>query len=120
MPSALTVDKLAAALTVEEAAGFNQEILADLKHEGALVDVVRTNLELDDDQVAYLESIPPALREGMRAIVAQALTDGKAVHVQFSPAYEFSVQAWDYGPAVSVHLSGPYSEAFPRPDFTLA
>jgi hypothetical protein len=120
MPSALTVDKLAAALTVEAASDFDPQILDDLKQAGALVEVARTNLDLDADQVAYLESIPPTLREGVRAVIAQALTEGKAVHFQYSPAYEFGIQAWDYGPAVSVHLSGPYSDAFPRPGIALA
>jgi hypothetical protein len=117
MPSALMVDKLGATLTVEAAAQFDPEILSSLKQEGSLVDVVRTNLDLSDNELAYLESVPKTLREGMRAIVAQAVTMGKAVHIQYSPAYEFGIQAWDYGEAVSVHLSGPYPEGFERPDF---
>jgi hypothetical protein len=30
------------------------------------------------------------------------------------PGYEFEIRLWDFGEAVSVHLSGPYPPTFPR------
>ena len=43
-----------------------------------------------------------------------AASAGKAIHLQYSPGYDFSVQLWDYGTALSVHISGPYPPDFPR------
>lgn len=79
-----------------------------LGERGSLVPVARTVLDLSDEDAAYLEAIPSALREALRAAIYDALASEKSVQMQFSPGYDFSIQFWDYGEAVSVHLSGPY------------
>ena len=81
---------------------------------GSLVDLAKSRAGLDDDEAGYIASIPATLQEGIRATIAQAVDAGKAVHIMYSPAYEFGVQMWDYGQAVSIHLSGPYPDGFER------
>lgn len=75
---------------------------------GGLVDVAQAVLGLDNAQIEYLQSVPSVLQEAIRGAIAEALNQGKAVHLQYSPGYDFQVRLWDYGEAVSVHLSGPY------------
>lgn len=122
MPHALTVDAVASALSVASVAAVRnqeeqsdvvakaRELLERLAEPGTLVEVSVELLGLDDDQAAYLQKIPVALQEALRATVVAAVADGKAVHVQYSPGYDFELRLWDYGQAVSVHLSGPYGD----------
>jgi hypothetical protein len=117
MPYAAAMDKLTTVLTTESIQAMlaqDENPLAELQKRGSLVDVARDLGGLEDHEAAYIESIPQALREAMRAAIVDAASAGKAVHLQFSPAYDFSVQLWDYGTALSVHLSGPYPPDFPR------
>ena len=86
------------------------EFHSQLETRGQLVNAVNTGLGLSTQEAAYFEAIPPTLREGLRATVFQALSEGKSVQVQYSPGYDFEVRLWDYGGAVSVHVSGPYGE----------
>jgi hypothetical protein len=117
MPSAALVERLAAALNSEIAAEPDAEILGRLQQPGSLIDIAIETAGLTEDDVAFLEGMPNTLLEGVRAIVVQALGNNKAVHVQFSPAYEFGLHVWDYGQGVSVHLAGPYPDGFDRPNF---
>jgi hypothetical protein len=111
------VEKLAAVLSTEIAADPDAEILGRLQEPGSLIDIAIETADLTEDEVAFLQGMPNTLLEAVRAIVVQALGTNKAVHMQYSPAYEFGLHVWDYGQAVSVHLAGPYPDGFERPDF---
>jgi hypothetical protein len=119
MPIALTIDKLAQVLNTEVVAGLaaDDESVARLSEPGSLIDVAAESAGLADDERAYLEDIPPTLVEGMRATIVAAIGAGKAVHLQFSPGYDFEARMWDYGGAVSIHISGPYPPDYPRQGF---
>jgi hypothetical protein len=88
----------------------NSAFHSQLETRGGLVDAISTALDLTTEEAIYFDSIPPTLREGLRATVFEALSEGKSVQVQFSPGYDFEVRLWDYGEAVSGHVSGPYGE----------
>jgi hypothetical protein len=120
MPYALLMDKLTPALTAEAIQILktqSPEIVAELGQPGTLVDVAAGVVSLEQHEIDYLQAVPTALREAVRATIASAIEDDKAVNVQYSPAYDFEVRVWDYGGAVSVHLSGPYPPSFPRAGF---
>lgn len=117
MPSALMMYKLQGVLTPESIREIrqNQPALIDrLNEPESLVDLAGSVADLDDADRAYLEAVPPALREGIRAAIASAIKDDKAVHIAYSPGYDFEVRLNDYVQGVSVHLSGPYPPTFPR------
>ena len=61
-----------------------------------LVELAGNVAGLDGNDLAYLEAVPPALREGIRAAIASAIRADKAVHVGFSPGYDFEVRLNDY------------------------
>jgi hypothetical protein len=88
----------------------SSEFHSQLETRGGLVDAISTCVELTPQEAIYFEAIPATLREGLRATAFEALSQGKSVQVQFSPGYDFEVRLWDYGGAVSVHVSGPYGE----------
>jgi hypothetical protein len=120
MPYALAADKLTSILTTEAIRTLleeHPEVLEQLRERYSLTAVAQEWAGLTDPEVQYLEAIPQALREGIRAAVAEAASDGKAVHVQYSPGYDFSVQMWDYGAGMSVHVTGPYPPDYPRNSF---
>lgn len=120
MPYAMTIDKLAAVLTgeaVQATLEGQPEVLERLRERGSLLDVAAELGGLADHEKEYLASIPPTLLEAMRGAVVEALAAGKAVHVQYSPGYDFEIRLWDYGDAVSVHVTGPYPPQFPRDGF---
>jgi hypothetical protein len=120
MPSALMMFKLQGALTPEAIATLRRDapdVLEQLKVPGNLVEVAGNVLDLDSNDIAYLEAIPPALREGLRAAISAAIEAEKPVHVGFSPGYDFEVRIWDYEQGVSVHLSGPYPPTIPHDRF---
>ena len=85
-----------------------------LANPGTLVTAARRVLKLSDRDARYLAAIPSALREAMRAAIVDALANKKTVQFQYSPAYDFEVRFWDFGEALSVHVSGPYEPASPR------
>jgi hypothetical protein len=120
MPSALMMYKLQGVLTPESIREIrqNQPALIDrLNEPESLVDLAGSVADLDDADRAYLEAVPPALREGIRAAIASAIKDEKAVHIAYSPGYDFEVRLNDYVQGVSVHLSGPYPPTFPRDEY---
>ena len=110
MPNAVMLEKLNAAMSfgaVQALADDPGDLLERLATPGSLVEVAESVLGEDVD-VSYLRDMPSALQEAIRAAVSDALQNGKAVQLQFSPAYDFGVKIWDFGDAVSVHVSGPY------------
>jgi hypothetical protein len=114
MPQAAVARKVAPYLTHEFFEGIknDEEIMNLVLTPGGLldlVDVVVTDPALTAEERAYLESVPVALQEAIRATIAAAINEGKEVQVQFSPAYDFGLHLWDYGEAISVHLAGPYT-----------
>lgn len=117
MPYAFSIAKLAPHLTSEALGEVDPEIAAQLQARGSLLDVAASVAELEEHEVAYLQSIPRALRDAVQAVIVTAIEDGKAVHLQYSPGYDFEVRLWDYGQAISVHLAGPYGPEFPRDSF---
>lgn len=122
MPNHLTIAAINAAMSLEAVRGLqgSPELLEQLTTRGAFVDVARTMLDLGDAQIEYLQAIPTALQEAIRSAVAEAVTAGKAVQFQYSPAYDFEVRLWDFGEAVSVHVSGPYPTDVPRDRYLAA
>ena len=120
MPFAASIHKLAPALTDDAISTMkenNPEILESLREPGSLVDVADNAVGFATHERAWLEAIPPALQEGMRAAIVSAMDDGKAVHLQYSPGYDFEIRVWDFGDAVGVHISGPYGPTFARDEF---
>jgi len=120
MPSALMMYKLQGALTQESIDALRRDapdVIEQFKVPGNLVEVAGNVLDLDSNDIAYLEAIPPALREGMRATISSAIDADKPVHIGFSPGYDFEVRIWDYEQGVSVHLSGPYPPTIPHDRF---
>jgi hypothetical protein len=117
MPSALMMYKIQAALTPEAISSVRQDqpaLIDQLNRPGTLVELAGTVADLDDGDRAYLEAIPPALREGIRAAIASAIQDDKAIHVAYTPGYDFEVRLNDNVQGISVHLSGPYPPTYPR------
>jgi hypothetical protein len=117
MPSALMMSKIQAALTPEAIRDIKQnqrELIDQLNRPKTLVELAGNVAGLDDRDRTYLEAVPPALREGIRAAIASAIEDDKAVHVAYSPGYDFEVRLNDYVEGISVHLTGPYPPTFPR------
>jgi hypothetical protein len=116
MPSALMMLKIQAALTPEAIRNLRQdeELINRLNTPDTLVELARDVADLDENDRAYLEAIPPALREGVRAAIASAIKAEKPIHVAYSPGYDFEVRLNDFVEGISVHLSGPYPPTFPR------
>jgi hypothetical protein len=109
--------KIQAALTRDAIRDIKQnrrELIEQLNRPKTLVDLAGNVADLDADDRAYLEAIPSALGEGIRAAIASAIDEDKAVHVAYSPGYDFEVRLNDYVEGISVHLSGPYPPTFPR------
>jgi hypothetical protein len=109
--------KIQAALTPEAISSVRQDqpaLIDQLNRPGTLVELAGTVADLDDGDRAYLEAIPPALREGIRAAIASAIQDDKAIHVAYTPGYDFEVRLNDNVQGISVHLSGPYPPTYPR------
>ena len=82
-----------------------------------MVTIATTHGDLASHEQGYFEAIPAPLIEAMRAAIVAAIDAGQAVHLQYSPGYDFEVRLWDYGDAISIHLSGPYPPDFPREGF---
>ncbi len=122
MPMALVIDKLAEILKCDVVTGVgdDDEGLLRLSEPGSLIDEAKAGAGLTDDEAAYLHDMPPALLEGMRAAIVEAIKTDKAIHLQYSPAYDFQVRLWDYGDAVSIHVSGPYPPNHQRPGWPSA
>ncbi|HVM07952.1 MAG TPA: hypothetical protein VM345_05800 [Acidimicrobiales bacterium] len=116
MPNNFTVDAINASLSTQSVRSLQAdggEFIEQLGQPGSFLEVARS-LGLDERDLEYLQSVPEVLQETIRATVAAAVSSGKAVQVQYSPAYDFEVRVWDYGAAVSLHLSGPYPPDFAR------
>jgi hypothetical protein len=85
MPYALMMDKLTPALTAEAIQILKEqspEIVAELGQPGTLVEVAAGVVSLEDHEIDYLQAVPTALREAVRATIASAIEDDKAVNVQ--------------------------------------
>jgi hypothetical protein len=96
------------------------ELIEQLNTPGRLVEVADSVVELAANDRAYLEAIPHALREGIRAAIASAIDADKAVHIAYTPGYDFEVRLNDYVEGISVHLKGPYPPTYPRNGYTRA
>ena len=117
MPSAVMMVNIQGALTPEAIRDVRQnqpQLIDQLNTPGTLIELAGSVADLSDADRAYLEAIPPALREGIRAAIASAIDDDKAVQVMYSPGYDFEVRLNDYVQGMSVHISGPYPPTFPR------
>ena len=111
MPNAMTVQAVNTALTTDGVVSLSSDggVLEQLARPGSLLEVAQTLLDLGAEELEYLRAIPTVLQEALRAAINQAVAAGKPVQLQYSPGYEFEVRMWDYGQAVSIHLSGPYT-----------
>lgn len=117
MPQAAMIEKLAPLLTLDNIPSIDPGLVDQLRVPGSLVGLAVTHADLDSQEQAYLEAIPTPLIEATRAAIVVAIDAGQAVHLQYSPGYDFEVRLWDYGDAISIHLSGPYPPDFPRAGF---
>ncbi len=119
MPKALMIqggNTQLAASSLPRIVEEHPEEVERLGQPGTLVPVAKKVLGLKADEVAYLQAIPSALQESMRAAIYDALSNGKSVQLQYSPGYDFSLQFWDFGEAVSIHITGPYEvRGYERP-----
>jgi hypothetical protein len=116
------MSKIQGALTPEAIAELrqNQALIDQLNRPGTLVDLARSVAGLEGADLEYFEAIPPALHEGIRAAIASAIDDNKAIHVSYSPGYDFEVRLNDNVEGISVHLSGPYPPTYPRDGYERA
>jgi hypothetical protein len=117
MPSALMMSSIQAALTpeaIDRVRREQPELIDQLNTPGTLDDLAGTVADLNDRDRAYLRAVPPALREGIRAAIASAIEENKAIHVAYTPGYDFEVRLNDHVEGISVHLTGPYTPTFPR------
>lgn len=116
MPNNMMIAQINSALAADAVGVVRSDaaLVERLATPGAFVEIARSLLDVGDDALAYLEAIPTALQEAIRAAVADAVAAGKAVQFQYSPAYDFEVRLWDFGEAISVHVSGPYPTDVPR------
>jgi hypothetical protein len=117
-------DVLSAASTVKLVREY-PEAFAKLAEPGSLVDVAREVLKVDRSGLDYLSAMPTAIQEAVRAAICDALTERsgkpvKPVQVSYVPNYEFGVQVVDYGEALTIQISGPYSGVSPRDGSTYA
>jgi hypothetical protein len=80
---------------------------------GSLAKVAREVLGLGAAEVAYINAIPAAVQESMRAAIFASVRQGKPVQISYVPALEFETRIVDYGQALSVQLRGPYEAASP-------
>jgi hypothetical protein len=69
--------------------------------------------DLTGDETAYVDLIPDALTEGIRASVSNALKRGVPVYAQWAPAYDYNVSLWeakagDTSGGLILQVSGPY------------
>lgn len=117
MPYALIADKLSPLLTKQSIAGMDPDLVGQLQVPGSLVNIAVTHGDLASHEQSYLEAIPAPLIEAMRAAIVVAIDARQAVHLQYSPGYDFEVRLWDHGDAIGIHLSGPYPPDFPRGGF---
>jgi hypothetical protein len=111
MPNQVMVQNANEQLAAQSAARIVEEYPEEVEalgQRGTLIRVAEKVLQLGREDLRYLEAMPSALREAIRATIYDGLAEGKSIQLQYSPAYDFSVQVWDYGEAVSVHVSGPY------------
>jgi hypothetical protein len=121
MPVAAVVQSANLALTQEAVRSLHAEqsgLIDELSRPGSLGAVAQSHLGLSDEDRRYIEAIPNAVQESLRSAVHTAVASGKAVHLTFRPAYDFGVSVWEFGDAVGVQLTGPYTgAAFPRESF---
>jgi hypothetical protein len=102
---------------IQERIAGDPAVLDQLRDHDSLVRLATDVGGLDEDEASYLYDIPPSLRQGIGAAMAQAASEGKAVHILYSPAYDFSVQIWDHVTGLSVHVSGPYPPNYARASY---
>ena len=72
MPYALAMDKMIRVLSseaVNQIRSETPEVIDQLRERGSLVDAAKQLAGLTDDEASYLEAIPTALMEGMRAAI---------------------------------------------------
>jgi hypothetical protein len=111
MPNQVMVQKSNDQLAARSAARILEEYPEEVEalgERGNLIRVARTVLELEGKDIGYLEAMPSALQEALRASIFDALANGKSAQMIFVPAYEFGVKVWDYGEAISIQIEGPY------------
>jgi len=120
MPGNLMVEKINAVLAGGSVAGLKDDgdLMERLARPGSLLEVARDLLDLTDEDHEYLEAIPPAVRDAIRAAIHAALEDGRPVHVSFHPSYDFEARVFDYVTAVGIELHGPYTLPAPRSSYT--
>ena len=115
MPNAILMSKLQDALNparLRELLAADESLrpalVEQLGRRGALVDVLHDLVGLEDDERAYLESVPLAVREAMSGAARLAIHEHKDLFFHYSPGYDFEARVMDYGQAVTIHLLGPY------------
>jgi hypothetical protein len=78
---------------------------------GALLNIVDEFLpDLDAGERAWLEGMPKSQQEAIRAIIEDVgLSGDLELEIQFQPAYDYSIQVYDYDKTVVVRAHGPYT-----------
>jgi hypothetical protein len=60
---------------------------------------------------AYVERIPPTIRDGLRGVIYQALTarpDPRTIVFALAPAYDYELTIWDMACGITVLYRGRY------------
>jgi hypothetical protein len=124
MPGNVAVQAANLTMTKEGVQTLKQEfpeVIERLGERGTLVEVASSHLGLTTEDANYLDAFPSGVKEAMRAAVVDAIDNDLAIQFQFKPAYDFAVEIWEFGDAMGVHLSGPYTgAAFPRESYVPA
>jgi hypothetical protein len=122
MPMAAVIQQANQALTAEAVQTLqsgDSRFLEELGQKGGLASVAQSHLGLSDENTRYIASIPSSVQEAIRSAIHDAVSNGRAVHLTFKPGYDFGAEVWEFGDAVGVQLTGPYTgAAFPREGFT--
>jgi len=96
------------------------ELRAQIGRPGGLFEIITKVLpDLDAEEVGWLGAIPAAQVEAIRAVIESVATsDGLELEIQYEPAYDFSLNVYEYDKCVVIWVNGPFpGQAFPREAF---
>jgi hypothetical protein len=73
--------------------------------------------ELRESIAAYVETIPPTIRDGLRGVMYLALTatPPRTIVFALAPAYDFELTIWDMTCGITVLYRGRYPGDDPSP-----
>jgi hypothetical protein len=111
MPGFAMIQQANVALSGGGAAALKSDpdFMSQIAQPGSLVSVAREVLDLSSDDLNYLEAIPLAVQEVIRATIYHAVAQSRDVHLSYQPGYDFAASVVDYVTAIGVTVTGPYT-----------